>query len=62
MYARNVLTLVQHLVQREKGPDGKATGAPKLVLNMDDEITKEILVTNGGQVVHPRVRQLQETR
>lgn len=62
MYARNVLTLVQHLVQREKGPDGKATGAPRLVLNIDDEITREILVTDGGQVVHPRVRQLQEAR
>ena len=55
MYARNVVTLVQHLVQREKGPDGKPTGAPKLVLNMDDEITREILVTRDGEVVHPRV-------
>ena len=27
MYARNVVTLVQHLVQREKDADGKATGA-----------------------------------
>lgn len=59
MYARNVVTLVQHLVQREKGPDGKATGAPVLVLNLSDEITKEILVTNGGAVVHPRVRPAQ---
>ena len=55
MYARNIVTLVQHLVQREKGPDGKATGAPRLVLNMDDEITREIVVTQGGAVVHPRV-------
>jgi NAD(P) transhydrogenase subunit alpha len=62
MYARNVLTLVQHLVQREKGPDGKATGAPRVALNIDDEITREILVTNDGQVVHPRVLQLQEAR
>ena len=31
MYARNVVTLIQHLVQREKGPDGKPTGAPRLV-------------------------------
>lgn len=62
MYARNVLTLVQHLVQREKGADGKATGNPQLVLNMDDEITREILVTSGGQVVHPRVRSVQETQ
>ena len=58
MYARNVLTLVQHLVQREKGADGKATGAPRLVINLDDEITREILVTQGGDVIHPRVRDL----
>jgi NAD(P) transhydrogenase subunit alpha len=55
MYARNVVTLVQHLVQREKGPDGKPTGAPALVINMDDEITKEIVVTRNGDIVHPRV-------
>jgi NAD(P) transhydrogenase subunit alpha len=58
MYARNVVTLVQHLVQRQKGADGKATGDPQLVINMDDEITKEILVTRGGQIVHPRVQSL----
>lgn len=57
MYARNVVTLVQHLVQREKGPDGKATGAPKLTINLNDEITKGILVTHDGQVVHERVRE-----
>src|SRR5439155_21091199 len=38
MYARNVVTIVQHLVQREKGADGKATGAPKLVIDVNDEI------------------------
>jgi len=58
MYARNIVTLVQHVVQREKGPDGKPTGAPKLVLNMSDEITREIVVTLGGDVVHARVREL----
>ena len=57
MYARNVVTIVQHLVQREKGKDGKPTGAPRLVLDMNDEITKEIVVTKGGDVVHARVRQ-----
>ncbi len=57
MYARNVVTLVQHLVQRETGPDGKATGAPKLTINVNDEITKAILVTHDGQVVHERVRE-----
>jgi NAD(P) transhydrogenase subunit alpha len=58
MYARNVATLIQHLVQHEKGPDGKATGAPKLVLNQEDEITREILVTYGGEIVQSRVRGL----
>ena len=28
MYARNVITLVQHLVRRENGADGKPTGPP----------------------------------
>jgi NAD(P) transhydrogenase subunit alpha len=55
MYARNIATVVQHLVQREKGPDGKATGAPRLVLDMNDEITRESVVTKGGQIVHPRL-------
>jgi NAD(P) transhydrogenase subunit alpha len=57
MYARNVLTLVQHLVRRTKGPDGKPTGPPELVVDREDEITGEILVTADGDVVHPRVRQ-----
>jgi NAD(P) transhydrogenase subunit alpha len=57
MYARNVATLIQHLVRRGAGPDGRPTGAPTLVVDLDDEITKEILVTRGGQVVHPRVRE-----
>ncbi len=57
MYARNVVTIVQHLVQREKGPDGKPTGAPRITLDMNDEITKEVVVTRGGVVVHPRVRE-----
>jgi NAD(P) transhydrogenase subunit alpha len=55
MYARNLVAVIQHLVGREKGPDGKPAGAPRLALNMDDEITKEFLVTRDGQVVHPRV-------
>ena len=55
MYARNIATVVQHLVRREKGPDGKATGAPSLVLDMSDEITSGSIVTKDGQVVHARL-------
>jgi NAD(P) transhydrogenase subunit alpha len=55
MYARNVTTVVQHLVEREKGPDGKPTGAPRLVLDLHDEITRESLVTKDGAIVHPRL-------
>jgi NAD(P) transhydrogenase subunit alpha len=57
MYARNIVTVVQHLVRRDKGPDGKPTGPPKLVIDPADEITKEILVTSDGDVVHPRLRE-----
>jgi NAD(P) transhydrogenase subunit alpha len=59
MYARNVVTLIQHLVRREPGPDGKPTGPLRLSLNMDDEITREIVVARDGAVVHPRVRDLE---
>jgi NAD(P) transhydrogenase subunit alpha len=62
MYARNVATLVQHLVKRDSGPDGKPTGAARAVLDPNDEITREVLVTHNGAVVHPRVRQLQEAQ
>ena len=55
MYARNVLTVVQHLVRRTPGPDGKPTGPPQFVLDMSDEITRESIVTMDGQVVHPRL-------
>jgi NAD(P) transhydrogenase subunit alpha len=61
MYARNVTTLIQHLVRRDKGADGKASGPPKLVIEPTDEITKEILVTMDGDVVHPRLREAVRT-
>ncbi len=46
MFAKNLATFVAHLVK-----DGK------LPLDMDDEITRETLVTRDGHVVHPRVRE-----
>lgn len=46
MYAKNVSTLLLHLVKHGK-----------LELNLDDEITRETLVTRDGEIVHPRVRQ-----
>ncbi|MCX6619809.1 MAG: Re/Si-specific NAD(P)(+) transhydrogenase subunit alpha [Acidobacteria bacterium] len=47
MYARNVVTFIKHLAP-----------AGDLVVNRDDEITRETLVTYAGAVVHPRVRSL----
>jgi NAD(P) transhydrogenase subunit alpha len=46
-YAKNISTFLLHLVE-----DGA------LSLNMDDEITRETLVTRGGEVVQPRVKEL----
>ncbi len=46
MYARNVTAFLLHLVK-----DGK------LQLNLDDEITRETLVTRDGEVVNQRVRE-----
>lgn len=50
MYAKNVVTLLQHLVDKEG----------KLVLDMDDEITKGVVVTKDGDIVHGRVREVLE--
>lgn len=47
MYARNIATFLLHLV--------KDSG---LNIDLEDEITRETLVARGGEVVHPRVREV----
>jgi len=44
MYAKNIATFLKYLIK-----DGK------IILNREDEIVRETLVTHEGQVVHPRV-------
>jgi NAD(P) transhydrogenase subunit alpha len=46
MYARNVAAFVRHLLK-----DGS------IVLQLEDEIVRETLLTRSGEVVHPRVRE-----
>ncbi len=46
MYAKNLTNFLLHLVKDDK-----------LVLNLDDEITRSTLVTRQGEVVNPRVRE-----
>jgi len=46
LYARNITAFLQHLVK-----DGK------LNVKMDDEITRETLLTRGGEIVNARVRE-----
>ena len=52
MYSKNITTFLTHLL----GKDGAAQTA--LPINVDDEITRETLLTRGGEVVHARVRTL----
>ena len=52
MYSKNITTFLAHLL----GKDGAAQ--PALPINPEDEITRETLLTRGGEVVHPRVRDL----
>ena len=47
MYAKNITTFLTHLVKDKQ-----------LVVAMDDEITRETLVTRDGQVVHERLKPL----
>ena len=46
MYARNVTAFLLYLVKDQK-----------LQLNLEDEIVRDTLVTHGGEVVNPRVRE-----
>jgi H+-translocating NAD(P) transhydrogenase subunit alpha len=46
MYARNLATFIAHLLR-----DGK------LVLDLEDEITRETLITRDGDIVNPRARE-----
>ena len=48
MFAKNVTTFLQHLLDKEG----------KLKLDLADEITAGTLMTRGGEVVHPRLREL----
>lgn len=48
MYAKNIATFLKYLVNKEGN----------LVMNRDDEIVSETLVTHDGEVVHPRVREM----
>lgn len=46
LYARNIATFLTHLVK---------LGLPDV--SLDDEICRDTLVTRGGEIVHPRVRE-----
>jgi NAD(P) transhydrogenase subunit alpha len=47
MYAKNIATFLKYLVK-----DGQ------LVLDREDEIVRETLVTHAGEVIHPRVQEV----
>ena len=52
MYAKNILTFLLHLLGKESAQQST------LPVNTDDEIVRETLLTRGGEVVHPRVKEL----
>jgi NAD(P) transhydrogenase subunit alpha len=52
MYARNIATFLTHLVQKGLG------GQRELPEVIEDEILRETLITRGGQVINPRVREM----
>jgi NAD(P) transhydrogenase subunit alpha len=47
MYAKNIATFLKYLIKDAK-----------LALNREDEIVRETLVTHGGEVAHPKVREI----
>jgi NAD(P) transhydrogenase subunit alpha len=52
MYSKNITTFLMHLLGKE---GAKQSSLP---INLDDEITRETLLTHQGNVVHARVREL----
>src|SRR5207244_4376685 len=47
MYSRNIATFLRHLIR-----DGS------VAIDLEDEITRETVVTHAGSIVNPRVREL----
>jgi NAD(P) transhydrogenase subunit alpha len=47
MYSRNISTFLLHLLK-----DGK------ILINLEDQITRETLLARGGEVVHPKILEL----
>src|SRR5262249_4737099 len=52
MYSKNITTFLMHLLGKEGAKQ------PALTFNTEDEITRETLLTSGGEVVHPRLREM----
>ncbi len=47
MYSKNLATFLLHVVKKGE-----------LTIDMEDEITRETLLTRGGDIVHPKIRDL----
>jgi H+-translocating NAD(P) transhydrogenase subunit alpha len=47
MYSKNICNFLANMVKEGK-----------VVLNLDDEIVRDTLITRDGQVVNPRIQQL----
>ncbi len=56
MYSKNIITFLLHLLGTSGGKDGAKQ--PSLVLNLEDEITRDTLLTRDGAVVHARIKEL----
>ncbi|HEY0873806.1 MAG TPA: Re/Si-specific NAD(P)(+) transhydrogenase subunit alpha [Vicinamibacterales bacterium] len=52
MYSKNIITFLLHLLGKEGAQQ------PAVPIDPADEITRETLLTRGGEVVHPRVKEL----
>jgi NAD(P) transhydrogenase subunit alpha len=51
MYSKNITTFLMHLLGKEGAKQ------PSLPIDPADEITRDTLLTRGGDVVHPRVKE-----
>ncbi len=57
MYSKNITTFLLHLLKAGKdAPEGNP-----FPMDLEDEITRETLITRSGEVVHTRIREILES-
>ncbi len=58
LYSKNMLALLNHLIEdeAEEGEDEEAESKAKLHFDFEDEITLKTTITHGGEIISPMLK------